>query len=196
MATIVVEDGSVVSGANSFATRNELVAFAAARNVDLSSETEEVLDSWLLDASDYLRDESYFRYRGARKQYDQQMPAPRTGWQERNGPAIPSTVVPWRLKTAQLMAAFKRSQGTVLIESLENAGQQISSDKLGPMSTSWYRSNASIGDGTARTLFPDIYGLLAPLLRNPERPEATPLLGQTDWDAGPFMDDGFENDGS
>lgn len=70
--TIIVEDGTIVSGANSYASEAELSAFAAARNITLSGDytTEQLL----ITAMDYI--ESLY-YKGVKLTYDQPLQWPR-----------------------------------------------------------------------------------------------------------------------
>lgn len=70
--SIVVEDGTVVSGANSYVSEVELSAFAAARNVTLSGDftTEELL----ILAMDYIES---LEFKGDKNTYTQTLQWPR-----------------------------------------------------------------------------------------------------------------------
>ena len=55
MATIIVEDGSVVAGANSYVTEAELTTYAADRGITLTAAT----DVLLIKAMDYIESLSF-----------------------------------------------------------------------------------------------------------------------------------------
>lgn len=71
---LIVEDGTIVAGANTYVTESELDAYATARGIDLIYD-EEVL---LLKAMDFF--ESYSnRFKGQRVERDQPLCFPRAG---------------------------------------------------------------------------------------------------------------------
>lgn len=73
---IVKEDGSIVASANSYITRAEAIAYAAARGVTLADST--ATDALLIKACDYL--ESFRnRYKGERATDTQVLAWPRAG---------------------------------------------------------------------------------------------------------------------
>jgi hypothetical protein len=69
---IIVEDGSIITGANSYVSEAELTAFLSARNITLSGDftTEQLL----LIAMDYIESLSY---KGVKMRYDQPLQWPR-----------------------------------------------------------------------------------------------------------------------
>lgn len=70
--TIVVEDGSLVSGANSYVTEAELSAYATARGTTLSTDTEQLL----IQAMDYIES---LEFKGFKWTADQALQWPRAG---------------------------------------------------------------------------------------------------------------------
>jgi hypothetical protein len=73
---IVVEDGSIVTGANSYVSRADVIAYAASRGVTLADTT--ATDALLIKACDYL--ESFAKqFKGDRYTRDQALCWPRGG---------------------------------------------------------------------------------------------------------------------
>lgn len=101
--TIVVEDGSIVTGANSYVTEAEFIAYADARGVTIG--TADDPETLLIKAVDYLESFSP-RFKGDRVERDQPLSWPRSGavieeWEWSNG-EIPRQVI-----NAQLALAFE-----------------------------------------------------------------------------------------
>ena len=73
---IVVEDGSIVTGANSYVSRADVIAYAASRGVTLADTT--ATDAYLIKSCDYL--ESFAdKFKGERYSRDQALCWPRAG---------------------------------------------------------------------------------------------------------------------
>lgn len=106
MATIVVEDGSVVSGANSYCTTAELDTYASDRGYTLTGDNGDQSEI-LIKANDYLEGLDFIGIKSSR---DQPLVWPRydvyiEGWLQ------PSTAIPPELKTAQLAIALAIDAG-------------------------------------------------------------------------------------
>lgn len=65
MATIIVEDGSVVTGANSYITEAELTTYAADRDVTIAASDKKVL---IIKSMDYLESLAYIGIKGSSTQ--------------------------------------------------------------------------------------------------------------------------------
>lgn len=74
--TIVVEDGTVVAGANSYITRASAIAYAAARGVTLAN--TDATDAQIVQAFDYL-ESMRSQFKGELVEYDQPAAWPRAG---------------------------------------------------------------------------------------------------------------------
>lgn len=73
---IVIENGSIVTGANSYVSRTDAIAYAAARGVTLANAA--ATDAILVKACDYL--ESFrSRFKGSLTELDQPLAWPRSG---------------------------------------------------------------------------------------------------------------------
>jgi hypothetical protein len=101
--TIIVEDGTIVAGANSYVTEAELTAYATARGVTLTAGTEQLL----IESMDYIESQSFI---GTKKTADQPLQWPREGVYI-DGYYVESDVIPNDLKTAQLATATAIDQG-------------------------------------------------------------------------------------
>lgn len=119
---IVVEDGSIVSGANSYASEAELTAYATARGVTLTAGTEELL----LKAMDYLET---LEYVGTKSTADQPLQWPRTGVYI-DGYALSDDAIPQELKNAEMALAISIDSGVDPMATLERATKREKADVL------------------------------------------------------------------
>lgn len=115
---LVIEDGTVVAGANSYIEVQAAKDYAAARGVDLGTD-DAVTEQRLLGAVDYLESLSY---KGTRVAPDAQSLAwPRTGVTF-DGHTFGGNVIPNQLKSAQAQLVIELSQGVVLFSSSSAGG--------------------------------------------------------------------------
>jgi hypothetical protein len=147
---LIVEDGSGVAGANTYATRQDLIEYAALRGLDLSGESVSSLDAALIRAMDYLEAQPW---QGERVSSTQALAWPRADvWLHQA--QLPSTFVPRELVYGQLALAIEaRTQdlqpnptgkGSVIEETVSGAVTvRYSSDKPA-MVTSWSKAQAII----------------------------------------------------
>jgi hypothetical protein len=98
MATIIVEDGTVVSGANSYASEAELTTYAADRGITLTAAT----DVLLIKAMDYIESLSFI---GTKSSEGQALQWPRNSVYI-DGFYAGSTTIPAALKTGQIATAL------------------------------------------------------------------------------------------
>jgi len=108
---LIIEDGTVVTNANSFATDSELKAYANIRNLDVPA-TQPDREALLIQAMDYLfSKESSFK--GCRVNADQELPYPRKGVCYNNF-RIDSDEIPSALKKAQIELALQSNESSLL----------------------------------------------------------------------------------
>jgi len=128
--TLVVEDGSIVPGANSFVTEAQIVAHALMRGVTLPFGTEAQQDAVAvlgILAMDYLR---IMPWKG-----EVVDPAQTTPWPRKNmltAPSFPEDAVPMSVVEAQLQLALLANAGTVLIPTSTGTGYLVK-EKIGPI---------------------------------------------------------------
>lgn len=131
-ATFVVEDGTIVAGANSYST----VEFADSYSSDYGAPTawtssttaqkEEALRLGTRDI-DALFEE---RFIGSRADEDQSLAWPRIYAYDRDGFAIASDVVPTVIKNITVLAAIARRRGDVVVPEVTSSGD-IASESVG-----------------------------------------------------------------
>lgn len=102
-ATIIVEDGSIVSGANSYVSASYLSTFASDRGITISGTKEDLL----IKAMDYLEG---LEYKGVKRTFDQGLQWPRVdvyidGWYHN------SDEIPQQLKDGLCQCAIAIDQG-------------------------------------------------------------------------------------
>lgn len=160
--TFIVEDGTGRADATSLCAVETADAFWADRGDEVWTEAVANADkeAALVAASDYLRNQSRYRWSGTKLTYAQTMPWPRTGAWERDGNEVPDDVVPWQVEQACCYLAREVLNGVALQPALDRGGD-IQSESVGPISTT-YRAGAR-----PDTLYQAVDGLLASLLRLP-----------------------------
>lgn len=102
-ATIVVETGSIVSGANSYVTTTELATYADERGIDITNTSEDLL----IKSMDYLEGLNFKGYKNTRSQ---SLQWPRWGVYV-DGYPVDSNTIPTELKEAQMQLALSIDGG-------------------------------------------------------------------------------------
>lgn len=98
---LIVEDGSIVIGANSYVSLAEIRAYCDMRGISLPTEDADV-ETMAVLAFDYI--ESFrSRYKGCTTTPNQRTSWPRSGV-VLGDYAVPSNEIPWQLKEAQCQA--------------------------------------------------------------------------------------------
>lgn len=105
---IIVEDGSDVANANSYADVAAARAYASARGVVLPADDDEVA-AMLIRSNDYLEAQAC-RYQGKQSSSLQALQWPRTGVLL-NGDELPSNVIPKSLIAAQIQLSMAINAG-------------------------------------------------------------------------------------
>lgn len=151
---LIIEDGSIVAGANSFTTDAEFLAYALARGFTLPVDEAE-RDSLQILAMDYLFSVEV-KLDGCRVNIDQELMYPRYGACV-NGFNIPSDAIPSNLKNAQMELAYQASTSSLLIN---NVNQNIQSKSLDTMMVSYFSGGSweSVNTGRANAY---LYSLFA-----------------------------------
>lgn len=159
LVTLVVEDGSIVSGANSFVTEQQIVDYALARGVTLPFGTESEQDAVAvlgIKAMDYLW---IMPWKGELVETTQTTPWPRKNLNVT--PSFPENAIPWAVIEAQLQLALLANGGTVLIPTALGTGYLIK-EKIGPIENMYSEKVGVSTDGMP--IFPGVKGLLDPWL--------------------------------
>ena len=151
MITLTVEDGTKVTGANSYVTLAYARQFAESVGLTLPV-ADEALKAVLLAAMTYIEGQES-RYQGHRSFDDQPLSWPRlfvTG--------VAGDEIPLKLQNAQVTAAALINSGTDLFPTVE--GQFVTKEKVGPIETDY--SDEYLATLTGRTEFSSIEVFLNP----------------------------------
>ena len=152
MATITVEDGTRVAGANSYVTTAEFTTYCGNRNITIDAVTYGDESELLIKAMDYLEQQDFKGWKVAR---DQALQFPRVDlWID--GYDIDSDVVPQILKDAQCEIAVQIMQGYNPLRVIDRA---VKREKVDVIEVE-YMDNAA-----TQTISPSIANALRKLLR-------------------------------
>lgn len=162
---LVIEDGTVVAGANSYIDVPAAKAYAEARGVDLGAD-DALIEQRLLGAMDYLESLSY---KGTRTDPDEQSLAwPRTGVTF-DGRTFGDNVIPTQLKSAQGQLAIELTNGVIIFSSTGassgSAEKFVKREKVDVLETE-YATPKEVGEELlAVASMPAVQALLRGLLK-------------------------------
>lgn len=152
---LVIEDGSIVSGANSFVTDTEYVDYAAARGLTIGG-FDGAREIELIKAMDYILSVET-RLKGSRVNEIQGLPYPRLNLYVRNF-FISSDTIPENAKTSQMEAAAAANSQELLNNSTVN---DIKREKLGVLESEFFEGGSWTIERTER-----VDAALAPLMNS------------------------------
>lgn len=153
--SLVIENGTIVSGANSYVTIAEAKAYASARALALPALDADI-EPLLISAMDYLESKRS-QYQGTKTSpLTQALQWPRTGVYI-DCVEIASDVIPKELKDAQCRLACEQFAGVDIMPT--KTGPFVTEETVGPLTTKY---DASQGTGTIPDMT-SIDALLAPL---------------------------------
>lgn len=136
--SIVIETGTIVTGANSYATVADLVAYAEARGDTLPSGTA-AREKLLVKAMDYL---NLLSYKGNRVSATQPLDWPRFGVEIEGWP-LTSTEIPRQLVQAQCVLAIEYAAQDLMPTTEANHSGAIASQSVGGVSVSYAGGTAN-----------------------------------------------------
>ena len=122
MATIIIEDGTVVPGANSYVTEAELTTYAADRGITLTAAT----DVLLIKAMDYIESLAFI---GDKSSEGQALQWPRNSVYI-DGYYVESTTIPAALKTGQIATALAINSEDSPLATVERATKREKVDVI------------------------------------------------------------------
>ena len=151
---LIIEDGSNVTNANSYATVVEIKAFAEARGFTLPTDDLEI-EKLAIKATDYL--ESFRkRYQGTRTNTTQSLQWPRLGVVIDDIEYVEGDSIPVELKNAQMMATIEANKTDLL----KNDKQALKKKKVDVIEYEYQDGTSSVSKGFSKV---DVY--LEPLLK-------------------------------
>jgi len=170
--TLVQEDGSGVSGANSYASLDFIITFALMRGVDLHSLfDEDQVIAWAIRAMDFI--ESFrSQFKGVKTSGTQLLQWPRTidlsnevwsEWMDRSsshvqidGFDVLDNQIPIELMSAQAQLVIEQSNGVVLMPT-SSPNATVKMIKIGPLTREFFAADN-------QPLMPAFTSYLNPLL--------------------------------
>lgn len=155
---LVIEDGTLVAGANSFVTRAEIIAYAAARGITIAD--EDASDVFAIQAMDYLWS---LCYKGDLVDTAQTTPYPRMGLVAGDTADDYVHTIPAGMKNAQLQLALDAKNGIVLTASANPSGT-LKRSKVGPIEREFFEPGSMTLDGRPPLTVANAW--LAPFLCN------------------------------
>lgn len=156
MAAIVIEDGSVVAGANSFISIDGARSYALDRGTELPTDDDEVA-AMLIRASDYLIGKGS-EFKGRKVSPLQSLPFPRSGI-EIDGYCVPSDSIPVALISAQCQLVMAVADGLTLQPNI--TAQDYVIEETVDVITTKYASPVQAG---VMPVFSAVDALLAPFI--------------------------------
>lgn len=155
--TIIVEDGTLVVGANSFATIDEVRQYATDRGKVLSI-NDDLISPHLFFAADYFW-QLDGQLKGALVDEAQGMPFPRSGIVLPDGTEIAANIVPITVKKAFIELAFRSYLGVDIVPVRSPDAPELKRKKIGPIEKEWFQ-------GSAVLTLPTVLAYLAPYMRS------------------------------
>ena len=159
---LIVEDGSIVPGANSYGTRERAGEYLGARgHVEWPTLTEEQQDATLIRAADVLNS---YGLKGAPVDYFHSMTMPRVGLEFAPGVPVPEDFIPQQFERAQFeIAGAIAVSETDPLEAVDRSKGAVTSESVsGAVSISYAEPAKAAYDGP--TGFPAVDALLKPFL--------------------------------
>jgi hypothetical protein len=182
---VVVENGSLVANANSFVTRDDVLAYCQNRGYTFSIGDTALADAAVIKGADWLKNTMRLSYRGALISAAQTMPWPRQDASFYRGPDIPSTMIPQCVKDAQCELVYRAFAGTNLQPDLARGGQ-TKREKLDVLEVEYFPGAPS------ETVLQSVLGMLAPVLLDPGTILPLPYQAQP-VDKTPYLPGEFAN---
>lgn len=123
---LIIEDGTKVTGANSYVTTSELTAYATARGIIITGDLEQLL----LQSMDYVESLDFIGYKSDR---DQALQWPRYEvWID--GYQINSDAIPKELKNGQMEVALAVDAGNSPLADIPRTEQSVT---VGPLAVTY-----------------------------------------------------------
>jgi hypothetical protein len=141
---LIIEDGSIVDLANSYASDEEFKVYANLRNFDIPA-TQPDREALLLLAMDYLGGKES-SLKGCRVSIDQELSWPRKGVCAKNF-NVASDSIPKDIKKAQMELAIQASTSELLVNA---SVQNIQREKLGDLEVEYFSGGSWTTVDTAR----------------------------------------------
>lgn len=137
---LVIEDGTNVTGANSYASADDMYLYAAERNIPISNDPI-VLEGLLMKAMDYIETFSG-RFNGARSVAGQPLSFPRSVYSQYGYQT--SILVPADIKKAQIVLAIAASTTDLLPVVAAGAEMDVTKKTVGPITVEYEKTTHTV----------------------------------------------------
>lgn len=154
---IIVEDGTLVAGANSFVTVDEVRQYGEDRGSVMSVNNDDI-SSHIILSSDYLW-QLDGKFKGSKITETQGMPWPRSGVILADETEITENNIPTAIKRAQIELALYSYLGVNIIPIRTADSPEIKRKKVGPIEKEWFQGSAVLS-------LPTVSSYLAPYMRS------------------------------
>ena len=152
---LIVEDGSIVAGANTYIDVAYLQSFADLRGVTLPANSTDI-ETLIIKSADYV--EAFReRFKGSKIEYTQPMQWPRQNVTV-DGFSVPGDSIPTELQESQAQAALESNTGQDLSPSIV---QNIKRKKIDVLETEYFGPQDGV---SSQPTFPKVDAYLDPLL--------------------------------
>lgn len=151
---LIIEDGTGVTGANSYVTVDEIRAYCEARGIELPAESSSV-EVLAVNAFDYIESlESRFKGHRVFQRTSWPRDCVRVGRED-----LPNNTIPWQVKEAQCQATAEASQ----VDLMPNITTAVKREKVDVLEVEY--ASATTTDGlTQSPAFPKVDAKLAMLM--------------------------------
>ena len=129
---LIVEDGSIVAGANSYLSVADFETYWTNRNVDLSTFTTAEKEAALIIATQFI---DYNNFKGYTVEELQPLQWPRSYVVNRNGYSIESDTIPQAIKDATAEYAYRQLSAPLQGDTVEGGVIKRQMDKVGSLET-------------------------------------------------------------
>ena len=166
--TLIIEDGSIVAGANSYATVAEAdTLLSLLGNTTWGDLDLEIKEANLAKGFYVVNDGSTYVYDGGRTAYGQEGAWPRKGaTYGTTGPEIPSNAIPPEIRRAQIVAAGGIADGSIKFGQAGNL--LVKSESVDVLSVTYFSpkeaQSGSGGGPLSGVGWPSVTSIVAPLL--------------------------------
>lgn len=153
---IVVEDGTIVDGANSYITDDEFTSYCDNRGIDYSEDSDERAEL-IISARDFIDYTYRDKFQGEQVSRDQLLEFPRKGVSVGRF-KIEINEIPRELKTAQIEAAVSSIDIDLYSDS---DGTNVQKEKLDVLEVEYFQSGSS-----GSVILRKVRDVISPLLKN------------------------------
>lgn len=151
---LIIEDGSIVANANSWATDEEFKAYANIEGIEIPATQPDREALLLIGVKGVIAREN--KLKGCRVSAAQELPYPRVGV-DVNGFLVPSNAIHKNTKKAQMEFAIQAANSELFVS---GQIQNIASEKLGELQVDYFQGGSS---ASIRTDSADVF--LKPLMK-------------------------------